>query len=125
MQLLALNDMEPSSPTISSFSFPGLVAFNVLGFISTLTAVVTWLVQFFVKLRINVLIREDVSNGGWTSEGRATVGYSFWLVFAASGLFFLNSAVVLLLQRSRSRRRKAKSHIVSAASKPNGNLMLY
>ena len=102
-----------------------MIAFNVIAFLCAMTAVITWLVQYFLKLRDNVLIREDVSNGGWSSEGLATVGYSFWMVFVASLLFFINSAVILLLQRKRSQRHAAKSHIVAAASKPNGNLMLY
>ena len=57
---------------------------NVMGFVLSLAAVITWLAQFFLRLRNNVLMREDVANGGWSSEGEATVGYSFWLVFMAS-----------------------------------------
>ena len=57
---------------------------NVMCFVLSLAAVVTWLAQFFMRLRKNVLIREDIANGGWNSEGEATVGYSFWLVFIAS-----------------------------------------
>ena len=57
---------------------------NVMGFVLSLAAVITWLAQFFLRLRNNVLMREDVANGGWNSEGEATVGYSFWLVFIAS-----------------------------------------
>ena len=57
---------------------------NVMCFVLSLAAVVTWLAQFFLRLRKNVLIREDIANGGWNSEGEATVGYSFWLVFIAS-----------------------------------------
>ena len=57
---------------------------NVMCFVLSLAAVVTWLAQFFLRLRKNVLIREDIANGGWSSEGEATVGYSFWLVFIAS-----------------------------------------
>ena len=57
---------------------------NVMCFVLSLAAVITWLAQFFLRLRKNVLIREDIANGGWNSEGEATVGYSFWLVFIAS-----------------------------------------
>ena len=57
---------------------------NVMCFVLSLAAVITWLAQFFMRLRKNVLIREDIANGGWNSEGEATMGYSFWLVFIAS-----------------------------------------
>ncbi len=103
----------------------GLIGMNVMAFLLSLGAVVTWLAQFFLRLRSNVLIREDISNGGWNSEGEATVGYSFWLVFIASIVHFANSAVILLLQRKRARRAKVKSQVIEAATKPNGNLMLY
>ena len=103
----------------------GLVGMNVLAFLFSLTAVVTWLAQFFMRFRTNVLIREDIVKGGWNSEGDATVGYSFWLVFIASVIHFVNSAVGLMMQRKRRRQTMVKSQIVEAATKPNGNLMLY
>ena len=65
-------------------SLAGVIGMNVMCFVLSLAAVVTWLAQFFLRLRKNVLIREDIANGGWSSEGEATVGYSFWLVFIAS-----------------------------------------
>jgi hypothetical protein len=98
---------------------------NVMAFLLSLVAVITWLAQFFLRLRANVLIREDIANGGWSSEGEATVGYSFWLVFIASIVHFCNSAVILLLQRRRATKARAKSQVIEAATKPNGNLMLY
>lgn len=69
---------------IISSSIAGVIGMNVMCFVLSLAAVVTWLAQFFLRLRKNVLIREDIANGGWSSEGEATVGYSFWLVFIAS-----------------------------------------
>ena len=71
-------------PALIILSLAGVVGMNVMSFVLSLAAVVTWLAQFFLRLRKNVLIREDVANGGWNSEGEATVGYSFWLVFIAS-----------------------------------------
>lgn len=105
--------------------YPGVVGMNVMSFVLSLAAVVTWLAQFFLRLRKNVLIREDIANGGWNSEGEATVGYSFWLVFIASIVFFANSAMILLLQRKRARKVQARTQVIEAATKPNGNLMLY
>lgn len=96
----------------------------MIAFLFSLVAVVTWLAQFFLRFSKNVLVREDVEDGGWNSEGLATVGYSFWMVFLASVLFFANSAVVLLRQRRRARKRAVKSQVIES-TKPNGNLMLY
>lgn len=95
-----------------------------MAFLFSLVAIVTWLVQFFVRFRSNVLMREDIKNGGWNSARQATVGYSFWMVFLASVIFFVNSAIVLLRQRKRARRRAVKSQVIESG-KPNGNLMLY
>ncbi len=44
-----------------------------------LTAVVTWLAQFYLRLTGNILIQEDRENQ-WTSEGQARLGYSFWYI---------------------------------------------
>ncbi len=113
-----------SNPVESVCHFPGLIAFNCIAFLLALAAVITWLVQYFTRLRANLLMREDVA-AGWNSEGKAVVGFSFWLVFIAALVYFANSVIFLLLQRNRSRIRTAKNHIIEATSKPNGNLMLY
>lgn len=101
-----------------------MITFNIASFILSLAAIITWLVQYFLRLRANVIIREDVANGGWSSSGQAIVGYSFWLVFIASGIFFANSVVFMVLQRRRTRATAVKNQIIEA-TKPNANLMLY
>lgn len=42
----------------------------MIAFLFSLVAVITWLIQFFKRLRLNVLTREDIANGGWSSEGQ-------------------------------------------------------
>ena len=85
----------------------------------------SWLAQFFLRLSRNALMREDRVNGGWSTEGRAAVGGSFWMVVAAAGLFAANAAVFVALHRKRRRRKSAASQVVIESGKPNGNLMLY
>lgn len=40
-------------------------------------AVGFWVTQFYLKIRDNVMTREDRDNM-WTSQGMAELGYSFW-----------------------------------------------
>jgi len=113
--------------------FSGLISVSLVSTAFALASVVTWLVQFFLKLRANVLPREDVLNGGWSSAGAASLGFSFWMVLVAAAVFFANSTAYLHLQRRRARRRMAKEQILDtvgsgpAAAKGggNGNIMLY
>jgi len=106
----------------------GLMLWNSLAALASLVAVVTWIVQFYVKLRHNVLQRDDVANGGWTSSGKAGIGYSFWLVVIAAAFFILNVVVVQLMAKQRNQgsttSSSMKKHLMMD-SKPNGNLMLY
>ena len=102
---------------------------NSLAAFASFVALITWIVQFYVRLQYNVLQREDVANGGWNSEGRANIGHSFWLVVIACGFFILNVVVVHLLMRKRNQgsttsKPSTKKHLMMD-TKPNGNLMLY
>lgn len=42
-----------------------------------LASTCTWLAQYYTRLYVNVLPKEDIDNM-WTSEGSAELGYSFW-----------------------------------------------
>ncbi len=102
---------------------------NSLAAFASFVSLITWIVQFYIKLQYNVLQREDVGNGGWNSLGKANIGHSFWLVVIACGFFILNVIVVQLLMRKRnqgssSSKPLTKKHLVMD-TKPNGNLMLY
>ena len=79
----------------------------------------TWLVQFFLKLRYNVLMREDRHKGEgqnqtrlWTSTGKAALGHSFWLIVIACGLFVLNVTILALLEQKRKRRLRSMGGLV-------------
>ena len=67
---------------------------------------------------------EMISVAGWSTKNQAVVGYSFWFVFIAAGIFFANSVVFLFMQVQRNKQRNTKNQ-VQEAIKPNGNLMLY
>jgi ABC-type Fe3+ transport system permease subunit len=101
---------------------------NSLAAFASLVAVITWIVQFYVKLQYNVLQREEVANGGWSSDGKANIGHSFWLVVIAAGFFMLNVVIVHLLMRKRNKGSSTTTSTkkqLMMDSKPNGNLMLY
>ncbi len=102
-----------------------MIAWNVIAALGAFAALLTWVIQYFVKLRSNVLIREDLTRGGWTSSGKANIGHSFWLVVIAFAIFCCNIAILHVLRKQRSRSQSSKRAIVEATTKPNGNLMLY
>ena len=81
--------------------------------------VITWVIQYFLKLRYNVLEREKryIGEGPdqkplWTSTGKATLGHSFWLIVIADGLFVLNVAILVLLEQKRRNRLRAMGGLV-------------
>jgi len=105
--------------------FPGTIAMNVIAALSSFASLLTWIVQYFVKLRENVLIREDRTEGRWTTSGKANIGHSFWLVVVAFAIFCLNVTILHFLRKRRNKSQNSKRAIVEATTKPNGNLMLY
>jgi len=96
-----------SNPKELICHIPGLITLNTLAAIGSFAAVVTWIIQFFVKLRFNVLIREDRLELGWTSVGLANIGHSFWLVAIALGLYCLNVTILYLMEQKRRSRLRA------------------
>ena len=110
---------------IYKFSTTGMIAWNVIAALSSFASLLTWIVQYFVKLRENVLIREDKTKGGWTTSGKANIGHSFWLVVVAFAIFCLNVTILHFLRKRRNKSQNSKRAIVEATTKPNGNLMLY
>ena len=107
------------------FNFSGMITWNVIAAISAFAALLTWIIQYFIKLRSNVLLREDRTKFGWTSEGKANIGHSFWLVVIAFAIYSLNATILHFLRRKRKKKQDSKRAIVEATAKPNGNLMLY
>ncbi|KAK0158041.1 hypothetical protein PV327_011226, partial [Microctonus hyperodae] len=57
-----------TTPRAKIFSVPVILCVTSIG---------TWLAQYYTKLYVNVLPKEDTENM-WTSEGSAELGYSFW-----------------------------------------------
>jgi len=100
-----------SNPTEPICHLPGLISYNGIAAIGLFGGVLTWVIQYFLKLRYNVLEREQRFKGEgpeqrklWTSTGRAALGHSFWLIVIADGLFVLNVAILVLLEQKRRRR---------------------
>jgi len=114
-----------STPSEPVCHFPGMIAWNVIAALSSFASLLTWIVQYFVKLRENVLIREDRTEGRWTTSGKANIGHSFWLVVVAFAIFCLNVTILHFLRKRRNKSQNSKRAIVEATTKPNGNLMLY
>jgi len=103
---------------------PGLYVSNGLALVCSLGAVVTWMVQFYLKLTHNTLIREDRDEGRWRSEGMAVFGYSFWLSVLATVCFLLNIIIILATTRDPNARKK-KKELLSLPGKQGGDTMLY
>ena len=98
----------------------GLYLWNGMGALFCTGACVSWIVQFRTKLRRNVLTPEEIHDG-WSSEARARLGLSFFMVVAALFLFLLN---ILLISLS-SRRPSSKSSQKKVDPSPEGVIMLY
>lgn len=62
-----------------------------------LLALVSWFVEYFVRLQVNVLALEEVQNG-WTSENRSQFGYSYYFVLLAFVLHLVNIFIVSIVQ---------------------------
>jgi len=103
---------------------PGLYLTNGLAVATGLAAVITWMVQFYVKLTKNVLINEDRLEGRWSSEGMAQFGYSFWLTVLACLGFCVNIFIIAGATSSPRSRKKAR-HLESLPGKQAGDTMLY
>ena len=59
-----------------------------------MAAFIMYLVLFVLDLRKNVLSLEDRETYQWTSDGRADLHYSFYLVVLATVLFGVNIILV-------------------------------
>jgi len=98
----------------------GLFLWNGLGGLFSTGACISWLLQYRNRLRRNVLTSEE-QNDGWTSEGRAWLGYSYFFVIASLALFVFNIFLVYLaLRPSKSRPARQTND-----KNPEGVIMLY
>ncbi|KAG5307069.1 TTC4 protein, partial [Acromyrmex insinuator] len=82
-----------TSPRSKILSIPGVYFINMLMLLMCLASTCTWLAQYYTRLYVNVLPKEDIDNM-WTSEGSAELGYSFWLVVSAGIVHLISIALV-------------------------------
>lgn len=82
-------------------------------------ASVAWIVQFVRKLNKNVLTEEE-QNDGWTSNGKARLGYSFYFVAVSGALHLLNMALIYAATRPPRRNKRPVLD-----KNPEGLIMLY
>lgn len=92
-----------------------------LGF-SCLLAMVTWLIEYFVRLQANVLTFEEVQNG-WTSENRSQFGYSYYFVVLSFVLHLVNIFIISIVQFETWTNSKAAKRQTRSACE--GVIMLY
>lgn len=83
---------------------------------------VAWLVEYFVRLKANVLTPEEVQNG-WSSENRSQFGYSYYLIVLAFILHLVNIFIVSIVQFETWNSHKAAKRQSRAACE--GVIMLY
>ena len=75
-------------------AFNNSIYFLSFSVLFSMAAFVLYLVLFVVDLRHNVLSPEDRETYHWTSDGRADLHYSFYLVVMATVLFGVNIILV-------------------------------
>jgi len=113
-----------SNPIEAICHVPGLYLWNSIALFSSLAAVVTWVVQYYLRLTHNVMVREARDQGLWSSEGMAQFGFSFYLVVIAAVIFLVNIIIIIHATRDPHSARKAmKLHPVPG--KHAGDTMLY
>ena len=81
---------------------------------------ISWLLQYRNSLRRNVLT-EDEQSDGWTSDGRAWLGVSYFFVIIALLLFILNVLLVYLAVKPC----KSREPRTATDKNPEGVIMLY
>ncbi|CAG7829548.1 unnamed protein product [Allacma fusca] len=112
-----------TTPIEAITGIAGLYVWNCFALASNLAAVVTWGIQYHLKLRHNILPTEDRMNL-WDSEGFAVLGYSFWFVVGAAIIHILN-VVLIFLGSHQSHRDHHKTLKPIKEEKSNGAIMLY
>ena len=81
---------------------------NGLALLSAVSAFVTWIVQFYLKLTHNVLLYENREKGKWSSEGGAGFGYSFALVVIAALVYLVDILIIYIANRDPQKTKQVK-----------------
>lgn len=97
-----------------------MVVSNTAAGIGQLIAFFCWILQFLNHLRKNVLLKEEQKL--WTSEGQATLGYSFFFIVAAFLVVALNLVLLMTAVRIQKSHRKSLEPI---EEKEGNSIMLY
>merc|ERR1712038_2194874 len=99
-----------SNPIEAICHIPGLYLWNGIALCSSTASVVTWMVQFYLRLTHNLLIREYRTQGNWSSEGMASFGFSFWMVVIAAVIFLANNLVTQCSTRDSTQVESINNH---------------
>jgi hypothetical protein len=112
-----------ATPVEAITGIPGLYVWNTCAFLSNMGAVITWSIQYHLRLRRNILSVEDRAHL-WNSEGLAVLGYSFWFLVGAQIIHLLNIVLIFFGSHQSSRDRHKTLKPVQE-EKSNGAIMLY
>ncbi|XP_067136624.1 clarin-3-like isoform X2 [Centruroides vittatus] len=99
----------------------GLYLWNGMGALFSLGAVISWILQFYLKLSKNVMTKEELKLK-WNSDGRSSFGYSFILVIVALCLYVINIIIVTIIIKQPWKIKVPKTKI---QKNPEGVIMLY
>jgi len=113
-----------SNPVEAICHVPGLYLWNGLALLSAVSAFVTWIVQFYLKLTHNVLLYENREKGKWSSEGGAGFGFSFAFVVIAAFVYLVDILIIYIANRDPQKTKQAKL-LHSLPGKQAGDTMLY
>lgn len=111
-----------STPISFLTGISGLYIWNCLAITFQGSALGLWLLQYYKRLRFNVMSGEDRTDFSWTSEGKTDLGFSFWLVAAAVIVQFVN--IIFIFSGTKEMRLKKNVKPI-IEEKGNGAIMLY
>ncbi|KAI2801902.1 hypothetical protein BLOT_009723, partial [Blomia tropicalis] len=97
----------------------GLYLWNGLANFFSACAGIIWFVQYYQSLNKNVLTDEE-QHDGWSSNGRAQFGYSYYFVLVSAILYLLNILLIYIGTRSPRRNNRSMND-----KHPEGLIMLY
>lgn len=100
---------------------PGLYLWNGMGALFSLGAVISWVLQYYMKLKKNVMTKEELKSK-WDSNNRSYFGYSFILVIVALCLYVINIIIVIIIIKQPWKIKVPKTKI---QKNPEGVIMLY
>jgi len=110
----------PVSPILSVF---GLYIWNGISAACTLLAMIVWIVQFSVNLRKNAAV-SDTLTGLYTSNGKGSLGISFWILILAILSSLAN--IGILKYRSWKIERMERANVkVMTEELTSGNILLF